>query len=60
MIMNDIEIPRMKCLRCGHKWFLRRARKPTICPKCKSRYWDSSDAPKRGRPKIPRKRLVRA
>lgn len=28
------------CLRCGHGWNPRKPKKPTICPKCKSPYWD--------------------
>jgi len=28
-----------KCLRCGHEWATRQEM-PTICPKCKSPYWD--------------------
>jgi len=30
-----------ECQRCGHKWLLRRNVKPTVCPKCKSAYWDT-------------------
>ena len=29
-----------KCDRCGHEWMPRGAGKPTVCPKCKSPYWD--------------------
>ena len=29
-----------KCYRCGHEWLQRDQDKPTICPKCKSPYWD--------------------
>jgi len=28
------------CLRCGHHWHPDSATHPTICPKCKSPYWD--------------------
>jgi len=28
-----------KCLRCKHKWASKQE-KPTICPKCKTPYWD--------------------
>ena len=28
-----------KCLRCGHEWPSKQGH-PTICPKCKSPYWD--------------------
>jgi predicted Zn-ribbon and HTH transcriptional regulator len=30
------------CKRCGHEWAARKPDKPTICPKCKSAYWDKS------------------
>lgn len=30
-----------KCYRCGHAWRpLNVDEKPTVCPKCKSPYWD--------------------
>lgn len=31
-----------ECERCGHKWIPRAATEdiPTICPKCKSPYWN--------------------
>jgi len=28
------------CERCGHEWPPRGAGDPTVCPKCKSPYWD--------------------
>jgi len=33
-------LPVLECKRCGHKWIPRSERKPTICPKCKSPYYD--------------------
>jgi predicted Zn-ribbon and HTH transcriptional regulator len=30
------------CERCGHEWYPRGAGKPTVCPKCKSPYWDKA------------------
>lgn len=38
-----IEVDGYQCLRCGHKWVprvLRGNELPTICPKCKSPYWN--------------------
>lgn len=48
--------PRMQndCLRCGHKWFSslwlagreikpEEAKKPGVCPKCKSRLWSKEN-----------------
>lgn len=26
--------------RCGHEWLPRGEVRPTVCPKCKSPYWD--------------------
>lgn len=37
-----IEVDGYRCLRCGHEWVPRTMvdREPTICPKCKSPYWN--------------------
>ena len=32
------------CVRCGHAW-RRRASKPKMCPKCKSRFWATARKP---------------
>lgn len=41
-----ITIMGYRCERCEHEWIPRaQDRQPTICPKCKSPYWDR---PKRG------------
>lgn len=38
-----------QCERCGHIWVPRkRTEYPTICPKCKSPYWDR---PSKAKPK---------
>lgn len=34
------------CNRCAHEWLARGQRKPVMCPRCKSTYWDD-DKPKR-------------
>ena len=34
-----IEIGKLDCKRCGHKWVPRQT-EIRICPKCKSPYWD--------------------
>jgi hypothetical protein len=36
---DRFSIPMLLCHRCGHKWFLRQARLPQVCPNCKSPYW---------------------
>ena len=35
-----LEVTAYKCNRCGHQWIPREKKKPTICPKCKSPYWN--------------------
>ena len=40
--MPKIKINGYLCLRCDHKWVPREnSEKPTVCPKCKSPYWDT-------------------
>jgi hypothetical protein len=41
---NNIELPQLKCLRCGHTWIPRNTKIPKVCPnpKCKSPYWNKS------------------
>jgi Zn finger protein HypA/HybF involved in hydrogenase expression len=34
-----IKLPELHCLRCGHRWIPRKY-EVTICPECKSPYWD--------------------
>jgi len=36
-----MKIKKLKCLRCDHKWFPRKEKKPRTCPKCNSAYWDT-------------------
>lgn len=40
--MAIIELRGYECDRCGHTWFPRFKiqEEPTICPKCKSAYWN--------------------
>ena len=38
--MNTVELSKVSCKRCGHKW-VARIKRPVQCPKCKSPYWDS-------------------
>jgi len=35
-----IQIRGFRCERCKHKWVPRAKEHPTICPTCKSPYWD--------------------
>ena len=39
--MGEITLKGYVCERCGHKWVPREGKKkPVVCPKCKSPYWD--------------------
>ena len=36
-----IKVKGYRCERCGHTWIPREdTKKPRVCPKCKSPYWD--------------------
>jgi predicted Zn-ribbon and HTH transcriptional regulator len=46
--MAKVTLHGWKCERCGHQWLPRTMERPTICPKCKTAYWDKPRAqPKR-------------
>jgi len=39
--MPDTIILGYRCNRCEHEWVARnKTDRPTVCPKCKSPYWD--------------------
>ncbi len=38
--MPEVKVAAYKCERCGHIWVPKTDRRPIICPKCKSPYWD--------------------
>lgn len=41
MAKIKIKIDGFECERCSHQWIPRKKEEyPTICPKCKSAYWD--------------------
>ena len=40
MSKKEIKVYECKCERCKHKWITRTGEIPTVCPKCKSPYWD--------------------
>lgn len=40
VVMPETTIAAYRCERCGHVWAPRTSRRPIICPKCKSPYWD--------------------
>jgi len=40
MAQITFEVKGYRCERCEHKWMPRKEEYPTICPICKSAYWD--------------------
>ena len=41
MAIIDIKKRGFKCERCGHEWIPNDIKvEPTVCPKCKSPYWN--------------------
>lgn len=38
--MKEFILPELNCKRCKHIWIPRANKKPKVCPKCKSPYWD--------------------
>lgn len=39
--MAKVKLSGYLCERCGHKWLPRdKDNRPTVCPKCKSPYWN--------------------
>lgn len=39
-MQKTITLPVWTCKRCNHEWIGKSQDKPTICPKCKTPYWD--------------------
>jgi len=37
---KKIQLPKRKCLRCGHVWVARKV-EIKVCPNCRSPYWDT-------------------
>lgn len=37
-----IEIEGYRCERCKHEWIPRGKEHPSVCPKCKSPYWNKA------------------
>jgi len=39
--MAKVTLEGFRCERCGHEWVPRdKGQEPTVCPKCKSPYWN--------------------
>jgi transcription elongation factor Elf1 len=52
-IMGELKLDGYVCERCNHIWVsriikLKEKRKPLVCPKCKSPYWDIPRKNKKG------------
>lgn len=43
-MIQDLAIPVLECLRCGHRW-IPRVPGPARCPKCQSRDWNQPKEP---------------
>jgi len=41
MAIMSVTMKKCICERCGHEWITRNLKKPKVCPKCKSPYWDT-------------------
>ncbi|MEI6314680.1 MAG: hypothetical protein WCO89_07420 [Syntrophus sp. (in: bacteria)] len=55
--LSEVAVHQVVCLRCRYDWMPRWADNPppTICPKCKSRYWDVPPKEEKGK-KEPKER----
>lgn len=38
---DDMDLPRLKCLRCGYEWIPRKDKLPKTCTNCNSQYWNT-------------------
>ena len=48
VVVTKIQIWGFRCERCSHEWVPRdRTKTPTVCPKCKSAYWNTPRRSKR-------------
>lgn len=46
----DVAITKLRCLRCEHEWYPRKAELPKTCPKCRSPYWNTPRLNQAGQP----------
>ncbi|CAD6513344.1 hypothetical protein NMT12_190029 [metagenome] len=52
--MGEVMLRGYECERCKHQWVPRDESIPTVCPKCKSPYWN-----KPRNTNIPKKKLMK-
>ena len=56
--MPEINIPYLKCNRCGHTWIPRSPNLPRVCARCNSPYWNK-DRKLRGNKMVGPKKKVK-
>lgn len=39
-LLMTVDLLTLNCNRCGHNWHPRTEKLPSVCPKCKSPYWN--------------------
>lgn len=37
--MEELTLPLLRCQKCGHHWSPRASKLPSVCPSCKSKFW---------------------
>ncbi len=37
---EPVQLMRYNCFKCIHSWLPRTEKRPKVCPKCKSAWWD--------------------
>lgn len=47
-IVNKMNLPKLKCVRCGYEWVSMKLTNPKRCTKCGYRHWDESNIKKLG------------
>ena len=52
--MADLELPTVKCVRCGYEWHPRVV-DPKVCPGCGSTRWNDPRPSNYGRPRTRRR-----
>lgn len=59
-VMPKVDLVGFQCTRCDHIWWPRDVNNPpTVCPKCKSPYWDKPRQAESGNRKHKRRVRVR-
>jgi len=40
---KKVKLPKLRCNKCGYKWYPRIAARPVKCPDCQNRKWDEAE-----------------